>query len=365
MRNYFIIKYLIDFIKEYIFIFLTATIILFIPYSKSFSEENVFTINSVKVKGPIDLNFSREKYFNKAFIDSFEVLMHKILLTSDLKKVKKIKINQIKNLMSSFQIIDESYSKDEYNANIKIFYNEDKIKTFLGSENIPFSQPKNISAVFFPVLFVENKFKSFNENFFYENWNKTEIKNELINFILPLEDLDDISKIIEMRDQIENLNINNLVNKYDVQSYAFTLMSYRDGKLNVYLKTNFNNNLVSKNIFYDIENINDKLLLNSILKDLKLRITDLWKEENLVNLLMPLSIKVKFQHYNIKNFDRIRNILHKISIIKNYKLEEFNTNSSFYKIYYYGNPKKLKLELLKFGFQLENVQGHWQIYLNE
>ena len=136
-------------------------------------------------------------------------------------------------------------------------------------------------------------------------------------------------------------------------------------QLNVYLKTNFNNNLVSKNIFYDIENINNKLLLNSILKDLKLRITDLWKEENLINLLMPLSIKVKFQHNNIKNFDRIRNILPKISIIKNYKLEEFNTNSSFYKIYYYGNPKKLKLELLKFGFQLENVLGYWQIYLNE
>ena len=39
-----------------------------------------------------------------------------------------------------------------------------------------------------------------------------------------------------------------------------------------------------------VKNINDKLELNSILKDLKLKITDLWKEENLINLLMPLNV---------------------------------------------------------------------------
>jgi len=365
MKSYFIFKFLTGLLKEYLFIFLAATIIIFISSTKSFSGENVFTINNVKVKGAIDLNFSREKYFNKAFQDSFEILMNKILLTRDLKKIRDIKIKQIKNLISSFQIMDESYSKDEYRANIKIFYSESKIKIFLGNKNIPFSQPENITAVFFPILFIDNEIQSFRENFFYDNWNKIEIKNELINFILPLEDLEDISKIVEMKDQIENLNINNLVNKYDVKNYVFTLMSYQNKKLNIYLKTSFNSNLVSRNISYDLMNINDNSILNSILKDLKLKITDLWKEENLVNLLMPLSIQIKFQHTNIEDFDKFRNILRKISIIQNYTLEEFNTNNSFYKIYYYGNPKKLKSELLKFGYRLSNDQGYWQINLND
>ena len=30
-------------------------------------KENVFTINNVQIKGTVDLNFSREKYLNKAF----------------------------------------------------------------------------------------------------------------------------------------------------------------------------------------------------------------------------------------------------------------------------------------------------------
>ena len=80
---------------------------------------------------------------------------------------------------------------------------------------------------------------------------------------------------------------------------------------------------------------------------------------------MPLSIKIDFQHSNLKDLNKLKNILGKINIIDSYTLDEFNINNSSYKIYYYGNPKKLKSELSKFGYQLRNDQGYWQIYLNE
>ena len=147
MKNYLLLKYLIIPLREYIFIFLTATIFLFITFTKSFSEENIFIINNVKIEGTVDLNFSREKYLNKAFLDSFEILMTKVLLSRDLKKVSDIKLKQIKNLMSSFQILEESYSKNEYRANIKILYNDVKVKKFLSKKNISFSLPENLSLI--------------------------------------------------------------------------------------------------------------------------------------------------------------------------------------------------------------------------
>ena len=365
MKSYFILKYLATFLREYIFIFLTTIILIFFSSTKSFSEENVFTINNIKVKGAIDLNFSRDKYLNEAFLKSFQILMNKILLTRDLKKVSGVKLTQIKNLISSFKIIEESYKNDEYKANIKIFYNERKIKIFLGEKNISFSQPESISVVFFPVLIVNNEIKNFKENFFYHKWSEIGIENETINFILPLEDLEDISQITKMRDKIEELNVENLVNKYDVKNYVFTLMDYQNNKFNIHLKIKFNNNKIRKNISYNVINIEDEIELNSILKDLKLKIIDLWKEENLVNILMPLSIRLKFEHKNLEDLDDLRNIFYKINIIDKYTLEEFNINNSFFKIYYYGNPKKLQSELLKFGYQLRSEQGFWQLYLNE
>ena len=365
MRNYLLLKYLIASLREYIFIFLTATIFIFTLFTKSFAEENIFTINNVIVKGTIDLNFSRNKYLNKAFTNSFEILMSRILLTRDLTKANNTKLNQIKNLISSFQIVEESYRKNEYRANIKVFYNDIKVKKFLGQKNISFSQPENITAIFFPVLFIDNEIQNFNENFFYKQWTEIEIKNELINFILPLEDLEDIAEIVEMKNKIEEINVINLVNKYDVKNYVFALMDYQGVKLDIHIKTNFNNNKISKNISYEVKNINDKSLLNFILKDLKLKITDLWKEANLVNLLMPLSIKIKFQHSNIKDLDKLKKTFYKISIIEDYALEQFNINNSLFKIYYYGNPKRLRSELSKFGYMLMNDQGVWHLIFNE
>jgi len=365
MKNYLFLKLLVIHLREYIFIILTATLLFFAQVNKIFAEENVFTISDISIKAPIDLKFSREKYINEAFINSFEVLMSKILVSRDLSKIDKININKIKELIKSFQILEESYRNDEYSAKFKIYYNEKKVKKFLGGKNISFSQPENISAIFFPVLLIDGEIKNFRENFFYNKWNEIKIKNELINFIMPLEDLEDVSKIIEMKNTIEELDVNPLVNKYDLKNYVFALFDYQNYKMNVHVKTNFNNNMISKNFLYKIDDINKEIFLSNILEDLKAQITDLWREENLVNLLMPLSISLKFQHSNLKELNNLRSIFYKMSIIERYTLEEFNTNNSFFKIYYYGNPKKLKTELKKFGYQLKNDQGSWQIYLNE
>ena len=101
------------------------------------------------------------------------------------------------------------------------------------------------------------------------------------------------------------------------------------------------------------------------MKDLKIQITDIWKRTNIVNLLMPLSIRVKFQHTNFLDLDKLENIFYKISIIDNYTLEEFNINHSFFKIYYFGNPKKLRKELLRFGYLLKGEQGYWELYIDD
>ena len=124
MENYFLLKFINRILRQYIFIILTSIILLFISTTKSFSEEDVFTINDIKVKGAIDVNFSREKYLNRAFSISFDAMMNKILLISDLKKVEKLKLKEIKNLIKSFRILEESYREDIYRAEFKVVYSE-------------------------------------------------------------------------------------------------------------------------------------------------------------------------------------------------------------------------------------------------
>ena len=360
MFNYFINR-----LRKFVTIFLTVTILSFSFFSKTFSSENVFTVDNIEVTGNFDTNFSREKYINKAFLDSFKILMSKILLFEDLNKLNDIKLNQVKVLVNSFKIEDETYISNKYKANFTIFFDDIKVKKLLVKKNISFSQPKNISAVFFPVFFIDDKLLNYDENYFYKNWSKIGIENQLINYILPIEDLDDFSKLKKIRNNFDELDIINLVKKYNTKNYVLMLMEYENSKLNVYVKTSFNNNELTKFISYTLVNINDENKLHEILKELKLKITDLWKGENIINLTAPLTIRVNFEYKYINELTGLKNIFNKMNIIEKYSLDEFNNNESYFKIYYYGNPKKLKMELSEFGYNLKNDKGYWGIYKNE
>ena len=140
---------------------------------------------------------------------------------------------------------------------------------------------------------------------------------------------------------------------------------YNNEKLNVHIKTSLDKNKISKNFLYKIKNIENEKELEIVLRSLKLNINDIWKEANIVNLFMPLSIKIKFDYKKLKNLDKLRNVFYKINIIDNYALKEFNVNYAYFKIYYYGNPKKLRTELLKFGYQLIYNQGLWELKIDD
>ena len=100
-------KFHISRYKKYIFIIFLTFILLVITFSKSFSQENIFVVDNIKVKGIIDSNFSRDKYINKAFLNSFELLKSRILLSKDLDKINNVKLKEIRELIKSFQILNE------------------------------------------------------------------------------------------------------------------------------------------------------------------------------------------------------------------------------------------------------------------
>ena len=89
-----------------------------------------------------------------------------------------------------------------YRANIKIFYNDIKVKKFSRKEKYFFFSTRKYIRSIFPLYFLlDNEIQNFDENYFLPTIGLIlKLENELINFILPLEDLEDISKIIEMKE---------------------------------------------------------------------------------------------------------------------------------------------------------------------
>ena len=86
------LNFLLNTLRQYIFIISAATILLIVPYSKSFSEENIFVVDKVKVEGKV-VNRSIEtinselKEIKQQLIKDKEQLKNALLSSEeDLKK---------------------------------------------------------------------------------------------------------------------------------------------------------------------------------------------------------------------------------------------------------------------------------------
>ena len=75
-----------------------------------------------------------------------------------------------------------------------------KIHDLFYKKNISYSDISNKEIFILPILKKNNQIFIYNQNFFYEKWNET-YNSELIEFILPLENIEIIQNI--------NSNINN------------------------------------------------------------------------------------------------------------------------------------------------------------
>ena len=63
--------------------------------------------------------------------------------------------------------------------------------------------------------------------------------------------------------------------------------------------------------FNQAQDISICILDAGLTEDQKNIITDLWKESNLVNLLMPLTINIQFKNKDLTDLDNLKNILNK------------------------------------------------------
>ena len=359
LKNFFYLS------RQYILTILTATIFFFVSNTQSFSQNNIFFIKNIQVSKSIDLDFSRDIVINETFHEAFDQLINRVLLSKDLKLITNVKTNDIKKLVESFQITNESFVKKKYEATFNILFNKKKLSLFLEKKNVAFSNPITIPVVFFPILYFDEEIKIFNENNFYSQWFDSNLKSEIINFILPFENLDDIYEIEKIQNNIENLKMKEIATKYNTNNYVLAIMNLKKGTLKTFLKMNLNNTKVSKNMIHETFQINEKSEVNLVIDEIKTNILDSWKKINLVNFALPLSLHLHFHNRNLKDLSNLEKILIEIDIINNYAIEEFNINTTILKINYYGDPKKLYEKFSEFNYNLSDDHGYWVLKKND
>lgn len=365
-RFIFFMNYLFRFNKVYI-TKISLIFIFFFNILIFFSTENAFSrtyiIKNIDIIEPYDLNFKKDKVVDRAFIEAFKIIISKVLISENLKKINNYDLEAIRTMIKSFSITNEEFIDNKYHAKFNVFFEKKKLINYFHKLNIITSVPIDKNVFFLPILINlnNNEIKMFNENKFYAEWEKIKDNSYLIRYILPDEDLDDYNYIKQNLQDIESYDFKEILNKYDNENYIVSVFLINDNNLDILSKISFNNNIsINKSKF---ENIDFKIQenFNKIILDLKKTYEDKWKVENQINLSIKLPLKISIITKNIDLIKNFEDDLKSSDLIYDYNIESMSKNKTLFKIIYNGNPDRLIKNLKGKNYNLDFSGETWII----
>ena len=365
-RFIFFMNYLFRFNKVYI-TKISLIFIFFFNILIFFSTENAFSrtyiIKNIDIIEPYDLNFKKDKVVDRAFIEAFKIIISKVLISENLKKINNYDLEAIRTMIKSFSITNEEFIDNKYHAKFNVFFEKKKLINYFHKLNIITSVPIDKNVFFLPILINlnNNEIKMFNENKFYAEWEKIKDNSYLIRYILPDEDLDDYNYIKQNFQDIESYDFKEILNKYDNENYIVSVFLINDNNLDILSKISFNNNIsINKSKF---ENIDFKIQenFNKIILDLKKTYEDKWKVENQINLSIKLPLKISIITKNIDLIKNFEDDLKSSDLIYDYNIESMSKNKTLFKIIYNGNPDRLIKNLKGKNYNLDFSGETWII----
>ena len=333
-----IINYKFYLRKLYRFFLFSSLIIFF--FSTDQFQVKAFEIKNIEISKPFEINFNKNDVIDEGFRKSFSELLSLIVNSNDKKKITTIKINQIKGMIESFTIKEEKFVNEIYFMNLGVTFNKKKVFNYLNKKNIFPSIPSKKNFLFIPIIIDEGRqdLLIFNNNRIYDEWNNYSNSYDLINYILPTEDLEDYNIIKKNYENIEEYDFNEISNKYFLDRSIISLIFKNKKEIRVLSRITIKDKIILKNqTFFDIDLEKDNQFI-SLVNELRTSYEDYWKDYNQINTSIKLPLFIKLKNIDNIEISKFEKILHDIDLIYEFKISKFNKDSISYQVVYNGTP---------------------------
>ena len=345
-------------------VFFLLLILLFLCKTQNvFAYQDAFTVDKIIIEGKIKQNNYKERYIDIAFRKGFEKLLRNILKIEDQKKIFSTELAVIKSFVQSYRIVDEQEIEGKYRVEISLSFKEELLNQFFQKKGISYSASQSFETLIYPIFIKNSELQVFSGNKFFEEWNMSK-EFEGVNFILPVESLDDLVFIKKNKDDLEEINIQSLVDKYEIKNSAILILRYDESVLNVFIKTDFKGFKKLKKIDIFVKDLDNKKVREETILKLKSIVHDMWKEQNLIDASTPSYLTLNVQFNEPHNLREVLSKIKKISIINSHNIQELTKNNAVIKIKYLGKIKSLENFLTQNGFRLKIQDNEWNLIIN-
>ena len=345
--------------KSLIFIY-TILIVLF-QTGNVLSDKNIFNVNNIEISGKTSEN--KEKLVNKAFQEAFDKLIQRLLLEEDYRRLSGISLVEIKKLISYYQIKNKNKNKNK-NIEVNVFFDKTRMHNLFYNKDILYSDIISTDVIIFPLLKVKEEYFIYTKNYFYDNWNKKKSDN-LIQYILPSESIENIQKINLNKKNIYKLDISDFFKEYEINNIIFAYIEINKDNAEVFLNSRIEGKKINKSMSINKKgDLNKKEFYEKIIVEINSVVKDLIKSQNLIDVRTPSFLNVKIQTNKRKSsLVEFNDRLEKIDLINSFYVQQLNKDYILIKIKYLGKIDKIIKKLKDQNINLKMISGEWQLSL--
>lgn len=340
-----------------LFLQIFFTLVIFLKTGNLLSENNLFNVDNILIKKK-DGDTS-EQLANKAIKKGFDQLINRLLLNEDQSKVSNIDYSSIKQLIQYYNIV-KNLDNQKNLVNYSVTFDKDKIHNLFYKENISYSDILDKEFYILPIIIEKNDIFIFSNNYFYDNWNKTE-DIKLIEFIPLLENIEIIQKINQSRNNLLDLKLELIFQEYFDKNLALILIENFNTEEKIYLKAKIQDKIIVKRFSFQKKDSDKEKFYEKIIINLKEDITNLVKSQNLIDIRTPSFLNVILNLKNDFNLVNLNSKIKNISLIENIFVQEFNKDNVLIKIKYLGKLEKIKNRLKEENINLYQINDQWII----
>ncbi len=346
-----------------VYIFFSSFVLFIIIFSTTYLHANTFKVSNIEISSPFEVNFEKNRVIDDGFKISFFNLLTMITTSGDRDKIKNTAIKEIKGMIDSFTIGEEKFINNEYFANLETTFNKKKILKFLEKKNIFPSIPLKNKVLLIPIL-IDTETDTvylFYNNIFYNKWNDEKNNFQLLEYLLPSEDLDDLDKIQSVKNNIEAHDFSDLITKYDIKDHIVLIIYKNKSEIKILSKIDLNNSLKLDNKRYDKINLQNESEAETLIIDLKNVYEDQWKKNNEINTSIKLPITILVNSKNYKQIAEIENAIENIDLISEFYTLKFDSQNILFKIIYNGSPNFFLNDMSKQNLDLIMINNVWKV----
>ena len=331
------------------------------------SNNSIFNVNNIKIDKKLYKN--NDNFLDKAFKKGFEKLSKRILLKKDLSKVSNLNLQEIKNLISYYQIDNEDLAEEQNKDFIKVNlqFDREKLNNLFYQKNILYSDLKKSEVIVFPLHVKNDNTYIFDDNYFYNNWvdKKTTNKkdSDQVEYLLPIESLEIIQLIKNKSNEVESINVSEIIDDYKIANKFFIIIFENNANFSFFLRGSIDGKKVVKNFKYIKSNSNKDLLYKDIINQAKGNILEILKSKNLIDIKTPSFLNLELSIKNKSDLFKTREILKSIDLIEKYNVLELTKDTVKIKVKHFGKLEQISEKLKDKGIKLKNFENVWTMEL--